>query len=41
MTIAVEGHGSTEELNDRPNHLITQEKNNRVFELVKNAIDSQ
>ena len=41
MAIAVEGHRSTEELNDRPNHLITQEKNNRVFELVKNAIDSQ
>jgi len=41
MTIAVEGHRSTDELNGLPNHLITEEKNNRVFELVKTAIDSQ
>jgi len=41
VTIAIEGHGNTDELNNRPNHLITQEKNNRVFELVKNAIDLQ
>ena len=41
MAIAIEGHRSTDELNGLPNHLITQEKNNRVFELIKTAIDSQ
>jgi len=40
ITLAVEGH-KIEDLNGRPNHLIGQEKNNRMFEIIKQAIDSQ
>ena len=40
MTLASEGH-KIEDLDDCPNHLIGQEKNNRMFEIIKQAIDSQ
>jgi len=40
MVLASEGH-KIEDLDDRPNHLIGQEKNNRMFEIIKQAIDSQ
>lgn len=40
ITLAVEGL-KIEDLDDRPNHLIGQEKNDRMFEIIKHAIDSQ